>query len=152
MDFDRLSRLVNEVQKLISAIAPIDGFALVDIDNIDTWRIDFREDATEEQRSAALEALKGFDLNSVDRELIKSEARRRILLVMSEDQQRNALAATQAATLNYGTDPETWPNEARERQESILADWAEIERIRKRSNELEQIQITVPITTDDLWS
>lgn len=84
---------------------------------------------------------------------IKAEARRRILLIMTEDQQRNTLAAGQAAVMQYGSNPVDWPAELQERQLSAMAAWAEIERLRARSNEIEQMDpIPTDMSDDHLWS
>mgnify|MGYP000559837204 CR=1 FL=1 len=86
---------------------------------------------------------------------IKAECRRRILLIMSEDQQRNTLAAGQAATMQYGADPANWPTALQTRQAGALAAWAEIERLRARSNEIEAMD-PLPggneLTNDALWA
>ncbi len=83
---------------------------------------------------------------------IKVECRRRILLVMSEDMQRNTLAAGQAATMQYGADPSGWPPELQARQADAMAAWAEIERLRLRSDDIEAME-TIPadVTDDALW-
>lgn len=83
---------------------------------------------------------------------VKAECRRRIILIMTEDQQRNTLAAGQAATMQYGADPSNWPPELQARQAGALAAWAEIERLRARSNEIELMEpMPADVTTDDLW-
>jgi len=83
---------------------------------------------------------------------IKAECRRRILLVMSEDEQRNTLAAGQAATMQYGADPSEWPEELRTRQQAAMTAWTEIERLRARSNELENTTFNLPVDFDGLWN
>lgn len=83
---------------------------------------------------------------------IKAECRRRILLIMDEDQQRNALAAGQAATMQFGADPTRWPSELQARQAAAMAAWTEIERLRARSNEIEKLEILPgSISADRLW-
>lgn len=84
---------------------------------------------------------------------VKAECRRRILAIMSEDQQRNTLAAGQAATMQYGADPTYWPTDLQERQAAAMAAWAEIERLRARSNEIELMDpIPEDITAEALWA
>jgi len=86
---------------------------------------------------------------------VKAECRRRILLIMTEDQQRNALAAGQAAMMEHGVDPATWPPELQDRQSVALAAWQEISRLRARSNEIEAMD-PVPdgnyLGSDETWS
>lgn len=83
---------------------------------------------------------------------IKAECRRRILLIMTEDQQRNALAAGQAAVMQYGADPANWPPQLQQRQSAIMGAWAEIERLRSRSDKIEAMEpIPTDYTDDDLW-
>lgn len=84
---------------------------------------------------------------------VKAECRRRILAIMTEDQQRNTLAAGQAATMQYGADPSNWPPELQSRQATAMAAWAEIERLRARSNEIEAMNpIPDELTGDALWA
>lgn len=84
---------------------------------------------------------------------IKSEARRRILAIMTEDQQRNTLAAGQAAVMQFGADPANWPEDLQVRQAAAMDAWAEIERLRARSNEIEVMgPIPSDITDEALWS
>lgn len=93
----------------------------------------------EEQRELAISA-------------IKVEARRRILLIMTEDQQRNTLAAGQAAVMQFGADPANWPEELQVRQVAAMEAWSEIERLRARSNEIEAMDpLPVDVTADELW-
>ncbi|UYN98348.1 MAG: hypothetical protein KIT02_10255 [Devosia sp.] len=83
---------------------------------------------------------------------IKAECRRRILLVMSEDQQRNTLAAGQAATMQYGADPAGWPEALQARQSAALVAWAEIERLRAKSNAIEAMDpLPADVAVDELW-
>lgn len=84
--------------------------------------------------------------------LVKAECRRRILLIMTEDQQRNTLAAGQAAMMEHGTDPAGWPSDLQERQTAALTAWAEIERLRARSNAIEAMElIPADLVDDALW-
>ena len=84
---------------------------------------------------------------------VKAECRRRILLIMTEDQQRNTLAAGQAATMTYGADPTSWPPDLQARQAAAMGAWSEIERLRARSDEIEAMEPIPPdITSDALWA
>lgn len=56
------TRLLEAVEKL----APITGVSVGKIDDKTTWRIDFAEEATEEEKQAALSALDLFDLSAAD--------------------------------------------------------------------------------------
>jgi len=84
---------------------------------------------------------------------VKAECRRRILLVMTEDQQRNTLAAGQAAVMQHGADPAMWPPALQARQAKAMSDWIEIERLRTRSGDIEKMD-TIPgnIADDYHWA
>ncbi|MFC3704459.1 hypothetical protein ACFOOL_06800 [Devosia honganensis] len=83
---------------------------------------------------------------------IKAEARRRIIAVMNEDKQRNTLAAGLEATMTYGADPANWPPDLQQRQADAMAAWAEIERLRTRSDEIELMDpLPEDVTDDGLW-
>lgn len=141
------------IHGLLTVIAPINGISIVDPENSNTWRIDFKDSATDAQRAAATKYLETYNPKSGENiSLIKNECRRRILLVMSEENQRNTLAAGQAAMMQYGTDPADWPEDLRIRQQAAMTAWAEIERLRARSNEIEQLDpIPTDFTNDELW-
>lgn len=84
---------------------------------------------------------------------VKAECRRLILMIMTEDQQRNTLAAGQAAVMQYGPDPESWPAPLRQRQQDAMIAWSEIERLRARSDEIEIMEpLPADISADDLWA
>lgn len=101
---------------------------------------------------AEASALRGSLRPLIGPDQVKAECRRRILLIMTEDQQRNTLAAGQAAMMDYGADPSTWPSELQRRQAAAVAAWAEIERLRARSNEIEALDpLPADIRDDGLW-
>lgn len=79
---------------------------------------------------------------------IKRAVSIRIHNVMSDTAQRNALAAQQEAILTHGPYISEWPPEARAEAEADLAKWAEIRRLRARSNELEAME-PLPENPDD---
>lgn len=84
---------------------------------------------------------------------IKAEARRRIIAIMNEDKQRNTLAAGLEAAMTYGADPVNWPPDLQQRQAEAMTAWAEIERLRARSDAIELMDpIPADITDDGLWS
>ena len=96
---------------------------------------------------------KAADARQIAIRSIKSECERRILAVMSEHRQRNTLAAGQAATMQYGADPTNWPADLQALQATALAEWAEIERLRSRSNEIEAMDpMPSDVASDELWS
>lgn len=83
---------------------------------------------------------------------IKAEARRRIIAIMNEDRQRNTLAAGLEATMTHGADPANWPPELQQRQAEAMTAWAEIERLRARSDEIELMDpMPDDVTEDGLW-
>ena len=109
------------------------------------WKPDPSQWITVEQKQAKTRA--------VAVQAVKAECRRRILLVMTEDQQRNTLAAGQAAAMQYGSDPANWPVDLQQRQQTAMEAWAEIERLRARSNAIEQQEIIPSDLSDDAhWS
>lgn len=66
--------------------------------------------------------------------MIKAECRRRILAVMNEDHQRNSLADALFGSEDYSEE------------------WAEIRRLRSRSNEIEQMDpLPADLKDDALW-
>jgi len=84
---------------------------------------------------------------------IKAECRRRILLIMTEDQQRNTLAAGQAAAMEHGNNPAGWPPELQARQAAAMMAWQEIGRLRTRSNLIEAMEPSpVDISDNTLWA
>lgn len=114
-----------------------------------TWVVEPEDESVSGQVAAFIEQFELLESDKVQE--IKAEANRRILLVMTEDQQRNTLAAGQAAIMKFGADLNEWPKDLHARQQEAMTAWAEIERLRARSNELEKAPLTVPVTTDDLW-
>jgi hypothetical protein len=68
---------------------------------------------------------------------IKAEARRRILEILPDYAQVNALARGQEMTMEYGSDPERWPDGAKADHAAVMRKWAAIKALRLRSDELE---------------
>lgn len=56
--------LLKRLYEFIAAIAPIEGIAIGDPAKRETWRIDFAQNATAQQRTAAANALAAFDPNA----------------------------------------------------------------------------------------
>lgn len=83
---------------------------------------------------------------------VKAEAERRILAVMPEWRQRNALAAGQAAVMAHGPDPTSWPSELQTEHAEAMAAWAAINAIRAASDALEAMDpIPADYATDHHW-
>lgn len=57
-----MSNNINTVDAAIRAVCPIDGVSFGKPDDKQTWRIDFKDIATPEQRVAAQSVVDGFDL------------------------------------------------------------------------------------------
>jgi len=68
----------SNVYPLIVAVAPIDGVGIGQIDDKSTWRIDFKEEATEEQRAAAQAIIDSYDINAITSEDVNMERDHRI--------------------------------------------------------------------------
>lgn len=56
-----MSITLSRLNELISSIAPIHGVSIGRWDDRTSWRIDFKNEATELERSAALSSLNNFD-------------------------------------------------------------------------------------------
>jgi len=54
----------NRLHDLIAALAPIDGVSIGKRSDKTTWRIDFKPEATEQQKAAAQAALDAFDIDA----------------------------------------------------------------------------------------
>jgi hypothetical protein len=88
-------------------------------------------------------------IRSVD---VKRECERRILEVMPIHKQNTTQAAALDAMMKHGTDPAKWPKKLQERQNSAMAAWTEINRLRERSNEIEAMEpIPADLSDDALW-
>lgn len=92
------------------------------------------------------------ELRAQSIQAVKQEAQRRIFAILSDIEQRNALAAQQAAILTFGADMSKWPENERQQGAQTLAQWAEIERIRAASNRIEAME-TIPddLSANSLW-
>lgn len=83
---------------------------------------------------------------------VKAECNRRVLDVMVEYTQRNTLAAGMAMITQYGPDPTTWPVEKQTKYNDSIMQWAEIERLRARSDAIEAMNpIPSDYTNDTYW-
>jgi chitodextrinase len=61
-----LLRVSTAATEAVRAVCPIHGISFVSISDKATWRIDFKEEATEGQKAAAQSALEAFDPATVD--------------------------------------------------------------------------------------
>lgn len=52
---------LSQIHDAISAVCPIDGVSVGRVDDRKIWSIQFKDEATEEQRNAAIAALNAFD-------------------------------------------------------------------------------------------
>ena len=77
---DKMLHLVEDV----SDVAPIDGVSVGRWDDRTTWRIDFREDATEAQKNAAVAMLAAWQ-DGPDANDVISERRRRLSVGLDYD-------------------------------------------------------------------
>lgn len=83
---------------------------------------------------------------------VKVEASIRIISIMPEVKQRNAMAKGLSLSFVHGADPSLWPRGERVRLASVLRDWAKIERIREVSNALEMLDpIPLDFKDDSYW-
>ena len=55
-----------KLTEAIRLVCPIHGVSIVHADDRATWRIDFKDEATTEQRAAAQVVLAGFDIAAAD--------------------------------------------------------------------------------------
>jgi hypothetical protein len=91
------------LHKAISAVAPVVGVGIGDLDDRSTWRIDFAPEATTEQRVAGDAALAAFDPIADERAAVSvtpwqaREALRRAGLLGTVDAAVTALGATSEA-------------------------------------------------------
>lgn len=111
-------------------------------------------DATPEEQ-AEFEAQRAID--STPRPIlpaqIKVEANRRILAIMPEYKQRNAMAFGLEAMMVHGPDLASWPMDLQTMNNTIQAQWTIIKAIRTRSNEIEAMDpIPLDYTDDKYWS
>lgn len=101
--------------------------------------------SSEAEARAILDATAEPGDPAVSPSAVKAEAERRILAVMPEWKQRNALAAGQAAVMAHGSDPAMWPPELQAEHTAAMAAWAAINAIRASSDVLEAMD---PIPAD----
>lgn len=84
---------------------------------------------------------------------VKAEANRRIVAIMPEYKQRNAIAFGLEMVLEHGPDPANWPADMQNMNAAVQAQWAAIKLIRQRSDAIE-VMDPIPqdfATNEDLW-
>ena len=107
---------------------------------------------TEAEARAILDGVASAPLAGPSPSDVKREAERRILAILPEHKQRNTLATGLEATLTHGPDPANWPADLRTRHTDAMADWARIEALRARSNEIEAMRpIPADFANDTHW-
>lgn len=70
--------LLKKLTDRISEIAPIEGVGLGNINDKSTWRIDFKNSATDEQKMTANNFLQSYDVNVITSENVNIERDHRI--------------------------------------------------------------------------
>jgi hypothetical protein len=58
-------RMITKLTSAIAAVCPIHGVSIGSKDDKATWRIDFKDEATEPQRTSAQGVVDAFDVNAV---------------------------------------------------------------------------------------
>ena len=106
-----------------------------------------------DETNAAIDALiAAHDARDIPAAAIKAEAARRILEVMPEYEQRNALAAGLDAIATHGADASTWPAEVKALHAALTDTWTHIQAIRAASDALEALdQIPADFRDDRFW-
>lgn len=119
--------LAERLHASIAAVAPITGVSIGRADNRDTWRVDFSDVATAEQRAAAVEVVRSFDPAAVPATDVKLEARRRILARYPEWKQLNIIRAggDDLAKMTAWIDAMRAASDALEAMSPIPADYAD---------------------------
>jgi hypothetical protein len=83
--------------------------------------------------------------------MVNGEANRRILLVFTDDMQRNANADINRSTTLYGANPATWPADAQSRKTEGDRGWTYVNAVRQAASALStQTSLTDP-TADLHW-
>jgi hypothetical protein len=81
-------------------------------------------------------------------QMVNDEALRRIEESFPDYMQRNANAAINASTMQYGVDTTAWPQPDKDRKTANDTGWIYVQAVRDRSDALES-QITLTDPTDD---
>jgi hypothetical protein len=83
---------------------------------------------------------------------VKSEAGRRIAVIMPDYKQRNVLAFGLETVMAYGADPSQWPEPLQQVNADMQAKWGAIKAIRVRSDEIEAMDpIPADFRNDSYW-
>lgn len=89
--------IASKLDAAIKAVCPIHGVSIGRADDKQTWRIDFADEATAEQREAAHGVLAAFDPNAADLPAAVSMRQARLALNAA-----GKLAAVEAAVASAG--------------------------------------------------
>lgn len=81
---------------------------------------------------------------------VKKEAERRILLVMTDYQQRNELNFLQESMINFGIDVTSWPADLKQFYFEYKRKWDEIKRLRARCANIEAMTPVPENFRDDI--
>lgn len=81
---------------------------------------------------------------------IKKEAERRILLVMTDYQQRNELNFLQESMISFGLDVSSWPSDLKDFYFNYKRKWDEIKRLRARCANIEAMTPVPENFRDDI--
>lgn len=139
---------INEQLNAVNIDLEAMGFpALSDGDMIDITKTVERRRTPEriERFEAAKPAPPSFEV------LLENELWRRIYMVMDDTERQAAIAFTQNKTMLHGVDLTKWPDADQEHQRSLMAKWAEIDRLQKQALKIAENPSTDPIETDKLW-
>jgi hypothetical protein len=82
-------------------------------------------------------------------EIVKGEARRRILAAFPEHEQRNAALELGLFAAHYGS--AAWPKEAHRRREAIESAWAHLNAIKEKARAMLAGPLPADPTADSLW-
>ena len=127
-------------EEMVAPPYDFDTEVLVRTETIEADRVLFGYRLEEKQ----LEAAKAARI-----ERVNADAGARILSVMPEYKQRNALALGLEMTITHGVDTTTWPSEAQTAYAAAMASWAYINNIRDASNQA-VASINAANSNDDL--
>lgn len=83
---------------------------------------------------------------------VKAEAGRRIEAIMKPHQQANFQAQFAESVIMHGPDVSKWPENLQQTLSAAMSKWAEIKRLRTRSDEIEQMDpIPADFRNDSYW-
>lgn len=129
--------IATKLDLAVRAVCPdIVGVRVGDLNDRNTWSIEFSSSATSQQRQDALSVIAGFDPGKPSADDIKNEARRRIVSLLPEWKQAN-MTARGVELLTLRVSGSQWSQSEQGEAAAIQAAWAWVRSIRAASNELE---------------